>query len=44
MLLLTALSTKLKATGHDYVRVDEKAQADLNKILVSGRYVGADDR
>ena len=44
VLLLTALATKLKATGSDYVRVDQQVQEDLNKILSTGRFVDADDR
>src|SRR5262249_21814908 len=44
VLLLTALSTKLKETAHDYVQVDKKVQADLDKILDSGQYVAPADR
>ncbi|MGH3929296.1 MAG: hypothetical protein ACRDTF_04895 [Pseudonocardiaceae bacterium] len=44
VLLLTALSTKLKATGHDYVQVDHNTQQDLDQILGSGRYVAPEDR
>ncbi len=44
MLLLTALSTKLKATGHNYVQVDGRVQGDLDEILASGRYVAPTDR
>ncbi|MCZ2524846.1 hypothetical protein [Streptomyces sp. HB2AG] len=42
--LLTALSTKLKATGSNYVRVDGKVQADLDKVLGAGQYVAPGDR
>lgn len=44
VLLLTALATRLKATGSDYVRVDQRVQAELNKILLLGRFVHAEDR
>lgn len=39
MLLLTALSTKLRATGNAYVQVDARVQGDLENILASGQYV-----
>lgn len=44
VLLLTALATRLKATGSDYVQVDRKVQEDLNKILLTGQFIDADDR
>ncbi len=44
VLLLTALSTKLRATAHDYVQVDQQVQADLDRILTWGRYVAPEDR
>jgi len=42
--LLTALSTKLSATGWDYVRADEQSQAELDRILSQGYYVAPQDR
>jgi hypothetical protein len=44
VLLLTALSTRLKATGMSYVRVDEMQQAALDTVLDSGRCVAPADR
>jgi hypothetical protein len=44
VLLLTALSTKLKATGTAYVQVDGNVQSDLDKILSAGDYVAPKDR
>ncbi|MGH3977780.1 MAG: hypothetical protein ACRDRZ_02075 [Pseudonocardiaceae bacterium] len=44
VLLLTALSTKLTATGDAYVQVDGSVRGDLDKILTSGRYVAPEDR
>ncbi|MGH3874404.1 MAG: hypothetical protein ACRDSR_23370 [Pseudonocardiaceae bacterium] len=44
VLLLIALSTKLRATGKAYVEVDVRVQGDLNKILELGRYVAPTDR
>jgi hypothetical protein len=44
VLLLTALSTKLRQTGKEYVTVDAQNQADLDKILSSGHYVAPEDR
>ncbi|MGH3620958.1 MAG: hypothetical protein ACRDQ5_04100 [Sciscionella sp.] len=44
VLLLTALSTKLKATGSAYVQVDGNVQGDLDKILSAGDYVAPQDR
>ena len=43
-LLLTALSTKLRATGSGYVKVDQKIQADLDRILTSGHYLAPEER
>lgn len=42
--LLTALSTKLKTTGQTYLQVDQRVQADLDRILASGHYVSPQDR
>lgn len=39
VLLLAALSTKLKATGREYVEVDERVRADLDRILAVGPYI-----
>ncbi|MGH4008784.1 MAG: hypothetical protein ACRDTH_11625 [Pseudonocardiaceae bacterium] len=44
MLLLTALSTKLRTTGNAYVQVDGSVQGDLDEILASGQYVAPTDR
>jgi hypothetical protein len=42
--LLTALSTRLRATGSAYVQVNGTVQADLDRILADGRYVAPKDR
>jgi hypothetical protein len=44
VLLLIALSTRLKAAGSAYVQVDGRIQGDLDKILTSGQYVAPMDR
>ncbi|MGW0736270.1 hypothetical protein [Streptomyces sp. NPDC002851] len=42
--LLTALSTKLRSTGNAYVNAEFGAQAKLDDILDSGRYVAPENR
>jgi len=44
VLLVTALATKLRTTGQDYVRADGAAAARLDQILGSGQYVAPADR
>jgi hypothetical protein len=44
VLLLTALSTRLKATGISYVEVDEQQQAALDAVLSTGLLVAPADR
>jgi hypothetical protein len=39
VLLLIALATKLKETGQEYLAVDARAQAELDRVLAEGRYV-----
>ncbi len=42
--LLTALSTKLRATGSAYVEVDDAVQSELDRVLGAGRYVAPEER
>ena len=44
VLLLTALSTRLKAMGHAYVQVDALQQAVLDAVLNTGQFVAPADR
>lgn len=41
VLLLIALATKLKETEREYLSVDARAQAELDKVLAEGQYVVA---
>ncbi|MEW9517382.1 hypothetical protein [Streptomyces tubercidicus] len=42
--LLSALSTKLHATGNALVHADATAQRGMDEILSKGRYVAPEDR
>ncbi|KMS69727.1 hypothetical protein ACM01_33810 [Streptomyces viridochromogenes] len=42
--LLSALSTKLQATGNAYVKADAGAQRAMDDLLDKGRYVAPEDR
>ncbi|MFF8309191.1 hypothetical protein [Streptomyces lydicus] len=42
--LLSALSTKLHATGNALVHADADAQRSMDEILSRGRYVAPEDR
>jgi hypothetical protein len=44
VVLLAALSTKLKASGNDYTRTDQDIQGRMNAMLDCGRYVAPGDR
>ncbi|HET6359300.1 hypothetical protein [Streptomyces sp.] len=44
VVLLAALSTKLKASGNDYTRIDQDIQGTMNAMLDCGRYVAPGDR
>lgn len=39
VLLLTAISTALKATGNNYTQVDEETRTDFQSLLDSSKYV-----
>lgn len=39
VLLLTAMSTALKATGNNYTQVDEETRTDFQSLLDSSKYV-----
>lgn len=42
--LLMALATKLRTTGRNYVDVDDRTQAELDRVLADGQYVSPEDR
>jgi hypothetical protein len=44
VLLLTALSTKLTATGRGYVEVDQRVRAELDQFLATGQYIPSQGR
>ncbi|WP_329212656.1 hypothetical protein OG257_30195 [Streptomyces sp. NBC_00683] len=42
--LLAALSTKLRTAGGNYADADHATDAEIRRILASGRYVAPEDR
>ncbi|GAA0666337.1 hypothetical protein GCM10009535_52640 [Streptomyces thermocarboxydovorans] len=44
VVLLAALSSKLRSANNTYAQYDDAVRRKLNSVLVSGRYIEAGDR